>query len=152
MPPAPARLGGKIAKRQRCARKVGADQMHRAQHRQRVLHDVATRRADTRDDLLPDDTRGYLFADGSFALADEFKLGLQIRTTSDDSYLLNYDVTDEDRLWSGVTLERVRAEGRVIHAGRQAGFAEGRLFGPDGRLYAHATTTCIVLSTRAAEG
>ncbi len=49
-------------------------------------------------------------------------------------------------------VERVRAEGRVIHAGRQAGFAEGRLFGPDGRLYAHATTTCIVLSTRAAEG
>ncbi|MFM2054803.1 MAG: hypothetical protein RL456_2840 [Pseudomonadota bacterium] len=46
----------------------------------------------------------------------------------------------------------VRAEGRVIHAGRQAGFAEGRLVGPDGKLYAHATTTCIVLSTRRAEG
>ncbi len=39
----------------------------------------------------------------------------------------------------------VRAEGRVINAGRQIGFAEGRLFGPDGKLYAHATTTCIVL-------
>lgn len=64
----------------------------------------------SRDDIRPGETRGYLFADGSFALADEFKLGLQIRTTSDDSYLLNYDVTDEDRLWSGVTLERVRAE------------------------------------------
>lgn len=39
----------------------------------------------------------------------------------------------------------VRAEGRVINAGRTLGFAEGRLVGPDGRLYAHATTTCAVL-------
>ncbi len=39
----------------------------------------------------------------------------------------------------------VRAEGRVINSGRQIGFAEGRLFGPDGKLYAHATTTCMVL-------
>lgn len=42
----------------------------------------------------------------------------------------------------------VRAEGRIINAGRQVGFAEGRLFGPDGRLYAHATTTCVVLQPR----
>lgn len=40
----------------------------------------------------------------------------------------------------------VRAEGRIINAGRQVGFAEGRLTGPDGKLYAHATTTCVVLS------
>ena len=39
----------------------------------------------------------------------------------------------------------VRAEGRVINAGRKLGFAEGRLVGPDGKLYAHATTTCLVL-------
>ena len=39
----------------------------------------------------------------------------------------------------------VRAEGRIINAGRQVGFAEGRLVGPDGKLYAHATTTCVVL-------
>jgi uncharacterized protein (TIGR00369 family) len=40
----------------------------------------------------------------------------------------------------------VRAEGRIINAGRQVGFAEGRLVGPDGKLYAHATTTCVVLT------
>jgi len=40
----------------------------------------------------------------------------------------------------------VRAEGKIINAGRQVGFAEGRLFGPDGKLYAHATTTCVVLN------
>ena len=39
---------------------------------------------------------------------------------------------------------RVRAEGRVIHAGRQLATAEARLVGPDGTLYAHATTTCLV--------
>ena len=38
----------------------------------------------------------------------------------------------------------VRAEGRVVHAGGQVATAEGRLTGPDGKLYAHATTTCLV--------
>ena len=38
----------------------------------------------------------------------------------------------------------VRAEGKVIHAGRQIGTSEGRLFGPDGKLYAHGTTTCMI--------
>ncbi len=38
----------------------------------------------------------------------------------------------------------VRAEGKVIHAGRQTGTAEGRIVGPDGKLYAHATTTCLI--------
>ena len=39
---------------------------------------------------------------------------------------------------------RVRAEGKVIHCGRQLATAEARLIGPDGTLYAHATTTCLV--------
>jgi uncharacterized protein (TIGR00369 family) len=38
---------------------------------------------------------------------------------------------------------RVRAEGRVIHSGKQLATAEARLVGPDGTLYAHATTTCL---------
>ncbi|MFM2056660.1 MAG: hypothetical protein RLY71_1045 [Pseudomonadota bacterium] len=46
----------------------------------------------------------------------------------------------------------VRAEGRIINSGRQIGFAEGRLVGPDGKLYAHATTTCIVLAASHATG
>ena len=41
-------------------------------------------------------------------------------------------------------VERVRAEGRVVHCGRQLATAEARLVGPDGTLYAHATTTCLV--------
>ncbi|GKS73343.1 PaaI family thioesterase [Acidovorax sp. SUPP950] len=39
---------------------------------------------------------------------------------------------------------RVRAQGRVIHCGRQLATADARLVGPDGTLYAHATTTCLV--------
>jgi uncharacterized protein (TIGR00369 family) len=39
---------------------------------------------------------------------------------------------------------RVRAQGKVIHCGRQLATAEARLVGPDGTLYAHATTTCLV--------
>jgi uncharacterized protein (TIGR00369 family) len=39
---------------------------------------------------------------------------------------------------------RVRAEGSVIHCGRQLATSQARLFGPDGTLFAHATTTCLV--------
>lgn len=38
----------------------------------------------------------------------------------------------------------VRAEGKLIHAGRQTAVAEGRIVGPDGKIYAHATTTCLI--------
>lgn len=41
-------------------------------------------------------------------------------------------------------ITRVRAESKVIHCGRQLATAEARLVGPDGTLYAHATTTCLV--------
>lgn len=44
----------------------------------------------------------------------------------------------------GPKVMRVRAEGKVIHCGKQLATAEARLFGPDGTLYAHATTTCLV--------
>ncbi|HWZ28379.1 MAG TPA: PaaI family thioesterase [Gemmatimonadales bacterium] len=43
-----------------------------------------------------------------------------------------------------LAVQLVRAEGRLIHAGRQVATAEGRLVGPDGKLYAHATTTCLI--------
>ena len=45
---------------------------------------------------------------------------------------------------------RVRAEGKVIHCGKQLATAEARLFGPDGTLFAHATTTCLVFDLPAA--
>jgi uncharacterized protein (TIGR00369 family) len=45
-------------------------------------------------------------------------------------------------------LQRVRAEGKVVHAGRQLATAEARLYGPDGTLYAHGTTTCLVFGVK----
>jgi uncharacterized protein (TIGR00369 family) len=44
----------------------------------------------------------------------------------------------------GPKVQRVRAEGRILHCGRQLATAEARLVGPDGTLYAHGTTTCLV--------
>lgn len=38
----------------------------------------------------------------------------------------------------------VRAEGRVVQVGKQVGIAEGRIIDAEGKLYAHATTTCLV--------
>ena len=39
----------------------------------------------------------------------------------------------------------VRAIAQVIHVGGRTATAEGRLVGPDGKLYAHASTTCLVM-------
>jgi uncharacterized protein (TIGR00369 family) len=38
----------------------------------------------------------------------------------------------------------VRAIGRVVHRGRQVTTSEASLVGHDGKLYAHASTTCLV--------
>ena len=38
----------------------------------------------------------------------------------------------------------VRAEGKVIHLGGQTGIAEGRITDVNGKLYAFATTTCLI--------
>ena len=43
----------------------------------------------------------------------------------------------------------LRAIGRVLHSGRQLATAEARIVGPDGKLYAHGTTTCLVFALKA---
>jgi len=45
-------------------------------------------------------------------------------------------------------VQRVRAVGRVVHCGRQLATADAQLLGPDGTLYAHATTTCLVFEMK----
>jgi len=52
----------------------------------------------------------------------------------------------------GLKVPRVRAEGKVLHCGRQLATAEARLYGPDGTLYAHATTTCLVFEIPGTKG
>jgi uncharacterized protein (TIGR00369 family) len=38
----------------------------------------------------------------------------------------------------------VRAEGKIIHVGRQTGIAEGRVTDSAGKLLAWASTTCLI--------
>jgi uncharacterized protein (TIGR00369 family) len=45
----------------------------------------------------------------------------------------------------------VIATGQVISGGRRVVTASGQITGPDGILYAHATTTCLVFEPRAAQ-
>ena len=47
---------------------------------------------------------------------------------------------------------RVRAEGVVITIGRRAAFAEARLVGADGRIYATASSTLLVMERPGATG
>lgn len=46
-----------------------------------------------------------------------------------------------------VTLDTppLRAEGKILHLGSRVATAEGRVEDGQGRLYAHATTTCLLL-------
>ncbi|MBC7869823.1 MAG: PaaI family thioesterase [Chitinophagaceae bacterium] len=41
----------------------------------------------------------------------------------------------------------LRCEGKVIHAGKRVATAEARLTDASGKLYAHATTTCLIVAS-----
>jgi uncharacterized protein (TIGR00369 family) len=45
-------------------------------------------------------------------------------------------------------VSRVQAQAEVIHLGGRVGTAQARLVGPDGTLFAHASTTCLVMDAR----
>ncbi|MFN0114133.1 MAG: LPS-assembly protein LptD [Paracoccaceae bacterium] len=64
----------------------------------------------SRDTLLPGDTRGYLFGDGSFVLPRGFRLDFTVEETSDPAYLLDYGLSDADRLDTGLDISRTRAD------------------------------------------
>ncbi|MBY6115429.1 LPS assembly protein LptD [Mameliella alba] len=65
----------------------------------------------TSDTLKADQTRGYLFAEGEFLVAREFKLSFNLKSVTDDAYLNDYDITTADRLASDVSLSRFRYNG-----------------------------------------
>lgn len=46
----------------------------------------------------------------------------------------------------------LRAIGTVLHCGRQLATAEARIVGPDDKLYAHGTTTCLVFDVAQRSG
>jgi uncharacterized protein (TIGR00369 family) len=45
----------------------------------------------------------------------------------------------------------LRAEGKTVHVGRQFATAEGRLTDAEGRIVAHATTSCLIFPARSVE-
>ena len=75
--------------------------------------------AHTRDDLIPGDDRGYFFGTGSFDLANRFKFSFDIKTASDNAYLVDYGLTDYDRLESELELTRTTRDtafrGAILH-------------------------------------
>jgi uncharacterized protein (TIGR00369 family) len=73
------------------------------------------------------------------AVQSALKPGL-IATTLD----LNIHFTRATAPRSGL----MRAEGKIVHVGKQLGTAEGRFIDPRGRVLAHATTSCFVFPAR----
>jgi LPS-assembly protein len=67
----------------------------------------------TRDDLIPGDTRGYLFASGKFALPDDLKLTFGLQVASDNAYLLDYGYSTADLLDSRIELSRTRRNSQI---------------------------------------
>jgi LPS-assembly protein len=60
------------------------------------------------DRILPDDRRGYVLATGEFTLPRDFALTFRGIIVSDDAYLLDYGISDEDRLESQIAVTRTR--------------------------------------------
>ena len=72
-------------------------------------------------------------------------MGLAVQSTLDKGFgstTLEFKIS----LVRAITPETglVRAEGKVLNAGRRIGTAEGRVTDSNGRLLAHGTTTCLV--------
>jgi LPS-assembly protein len=81
--------------------------------------DITVTGAYSRDELRPDESRGYLLANGAFDLPRDFGLSFQIETVSDRAYFLDYGITEKDRLDSRVEITRTRRNehisARLIH-------------------------------------
>lgn len=82
--------------------------------------DLLLQGALSRDDILPDDLRGYLAARGKFRLPQGFRLEFDGEIQSDDAYFSDYRVEDSDRLRSNVEISRTRRNEDI--AGRLVGF------------------------------
>ena len=68
----------------------------------------------SRDDVRPGELRGYLFAEGTFFLPRDYRLEFDLELVSDDTYLLNYDLSEKDRLDSRLAITRIDREDRFL--------------------------------------
>lgn len=86
---------------------------------------------------------------GWYATLLDSAVGCAVQTALDPGYAyttaeLSVNLVRGARLDGGP----LRAIGTVLHCGRQLATAEGRIVDAQGRLYAHATTTCLVFEMR----
>lgn len=87
---------------------------------------------------------------GWFATLLDFALGCAVQTTLGagvgyTTAQLNVQIIRAATVDTGP----LRAIGKAVHTGRQMATSEARIVAPDGKLYAHATTTCMVFAARA---
>ncbi|WP_370231449.1 LPS-assembly protein LptD [Cognatishimia sp.] len=68
--------------------------------------DIMLSGAATQDNFSGFGSRGYLFAEGAFALKRDYTLSFDAKFTSDQAYLLDYDYSSLDRLNSELALTR----------------------------------------------
>ena len=63
----------------------------------------------------------------------------------------SYGTTDLNiKMCRPLTFDKAyRAEGKVINRGRNLVISEGRIVDEEGKLYAHATCTCMIVAPRA---
>lgn len=86
---------------------------------------------------------------GWYATLLDFALGCAVQTklpagTGYTTSQINLNIVRAANTKTGP----LRCIGRAIHVGRQVGTSEARIVGPDGKLYAHATTTCIIFEAK----
>ncbi|PZQ99631.1 MAG: LPS-assembly protein LptD [Cereibacter sphaeroides] len=68
----------------------------------------------SQDEILQYGTRGYVFGSGGFALPRNFGLTFGLQMVSDNAYLRDYGISDQDRLDSFLAAERVRRDQYVL--------------------------------------
>jgi uncharacterized protein (TIGR00369 family) len=90
---------------------------------------------------------------GIFATLLDSAMGCAVHSTLDPGQAYT-TLTLSVNLVKALTLSTpsVLATGQVVSAGRRVVTASGQITGPDGTLYAHATTTCLAVEPRHHEG
>lgn len=72
--------------------------------------DVLVEGAVSRDSIIEDTTRFYVFGEGEFQLPRDFTLSFQLQEVSDAGYLLDYGYSDQDRLRNAIEVMRARRD------------------------------------------
>lgn len=81
-----------------------------AEYRQAFLRGDLNIRGAVSDDTLIEEGRSYIFVEGEFDLARDYKLAFDIEAASDPAYLLDYGYSGADRLDSAISVTRVRSD------------------------------------------